>query len=45
MRDVHKSSKQLLEILNKIDSEVFSLPYEGTKTGIPQIETSIQQAY
>ena len=45
MRDVHKSSKQLLEILNKIDSEVFSLPYEGTKTGIPLIETSIQQAY
>jgi ribonuclease Z len=41
MRDVHKSSKQLLEILNKIDSEVFSLPYEGTKTGnIPECITS-----
>jgi len=33
MRDVHKSSKQLLEILNKVDKQVFSMPFEGTKTG------------
>ncbi len=33
MRDVHKSSKQLLGILNEIDEQVFSMPFEGTKSG------------